>query len=126
VAEAYLPIFIAFVIAVVFSFVFVLLSRHFGPERPTKQKESVYECGMPPIGGAHQRFSVKFFLVAVLFILFDLEAVFIYPWSVVFMDFVQSSIEGAGVYILAEMGFFLTVLILGWVYVLKRGALDWT
>jgi len=52
--------------------------------------------------------------------------VFIYPWSVVFMDFVQSSIEGAGVYILAEMGFFLTVLILGWVYVLKRGALDWT
>ena len=53
-AEAYLPIFIAFVIAVVFSFVFVLLSRHFGPERPTKQKEAVYECGMPPVGGAHQ------------------------------------------------------------------------
>ncbi len=123
--EAYLPIFIALAIAVVFSVVFVLLSRYFGPERPNAQKESVYECGMPPIGNAHQRFSVKFYLVAVLFILFDLEAVFIYPWAVVFRDFVTSGLDGAGVYILGEMTLFLTVLFLGWVYVIKRGAIDW-
>ncbi len=123
--EAYLPIFIALAIAVVFSIVFVLLSRYFGPERPNAQKESVYECGMPPIGNAHQRFSVKFYLVAVLFILFDLEAVFIYPWSVVFRDFVTSGIGGAGIYIFGEMALFLTVLFLGWVYVIKRGAIDW-
>jgi NADH-quinone oxidoreductase subunit A len=123
VAEAYLPIFVALVVAVLFSCLFVALSRYFGPERPGATKESVYECGMPPIGSAHQRFSVKFYLVAVLFILFDLEAVFIFPWAVVFRDFVA---DGAGLYILAEMGFFLSVLFLGWYYVLKRGALDWT
>lgn len=124
-ADAYLPIFISLVIAVVFSIVFVLLSRYFGPNKPSATKSSVYECGMPPVGTAHQRFSVKFYLVAVLFILFDLEAVFIYPWATVFMDFVRSGVDGAGIYILAEMGFFLTVLMLGWFYVLKRGALDW-
>ncbi len=124
-AGAYFPILISLIIAVVFSIVFVLLSRYFGPSRPTPQKESVYECGMPPVGGAHQRFSVKFYLVAVLFILFDLEAVFIYPWSVIFKDYVESGISGAGIYILGEMGIFLTVLLLGWLYILKRGALEW-
>ena len=77
---------------------------------------------MPPVGTAHQRFSIKFFLVAVLFILFDLEAVFIYPWAVVYREFVEN---GMGLYILLEMGFFLFILFLGWLYVLKRGALDW-
>jgi NADH-quinone oxidoreductase subunit A len=122
---AYLPIFIAIIIAIVFSIVFVLMSRYFGPSKPTPQKESVYECGMPPIGNAHQRFSVKFYLVAVLFILFDLEAVFVYPWAVVFRDFAASAVDGAGVYILGEMGLFLGVLFLGWVYVIKRGTIDW-
>jgi len=121
-AAPYLPVLLSLVIAVLFSLVFVWLSKNFGPHRPSATKESVYECGMPPVGGAHQRFSIKFYLVAVLFILFDLEAVFIFPWAAVFRDFVEA---GAGIYILAEMAFFLLVLFLGWLYVVKRGALDW-
>ena len=121
-AAPYLPVLMSLVIAVLFSLLFVWLSKSFGPHRPSATKESVYECGMPPVGGAHQRFSIKFYLVAVLFILFDLEAVFIFPWAAVFRDFVEA---GAGVYILAEMAFFLLILFLGWLYVAKRGALDW-
>ena len=121
-STTYLPILLSILIAVVFSLLFVWLSKSFGPRSPGATKESVYECGMPPVGSGHQRFSVKFFLVAVLFILFDLEAVFLYPWAVVFKEFVGA---GMGVYILLEMGFFLGILFLGWLYVLKRGALDW-
>ncbi len=121
-SEAYVPILIALLIGTVLGLLFTLGSRFFGPNRPTGQKNSVYECGSPPVGGAHQRFSVKFYLVAVLFILFDLEAVFVYPWAVVFRDFVDA---GAGLFILGEMAFFLLILFLGWVYVLRRGALDW-
>lgn len=120
--EAYVPILIALLIGLVLGLAFMLGSKFFGPSRPTRQKNAVYECGMPPVGGAHQRFSVKFYLVAVLFILFDLEAVFIYPWAVVFKEFLVS---GAGWYILGEMTFFLGILFAGWYYVLKRGALDW-
>ena len=121
-ASPYLPVLVSLTIAIVFSLVFVWLSKAFGPNRPTSTKSSVYECGMPPVGGAHQRFSVKFYLVAVLFILFDLEAVFIFPWAATFRDFVDA---GAGLYILGEMAFFLLILFLGWFYVLRRGALDW-
>jgi NADH-quinone oxidoreductase subunit A len=122
---AYFPILFALCFAIVFSTVFVLLSRYFGPHRPTPSKTAVYECGVPPVGTARQRFSVKFYLTAVLFILFDLEAVFLYPWAVVFREFVYSDVAGAGLYMAGEMAFFLGVLFLGWVYVLKRGALDW-
>ncbi len=120
--EAYVPILIALLIGLALGLAFMLGSQFFGPNRATPQKNAVYECGMPPVGRAHQRFSVKFYLVAVLFILFDLEAVFVYPWAVVFHEFLVS---GAGWYILGEMAFFLGILFLGWYYVLKRGALDW-
>jgi NADH-quinone oxidoreductase subunit A len=123
VVNPYLPIAISLIIAIVFSLAFVALSAGFGPHRPNAAKISLYECGMPSIGGgAHQRFSVKFYLVAVLFILFDLEAVFLFPWSVVFRQFVAA---GGAVYVLVEMFLFLGVLFLGWVYCLKRGALQW-
>jgi len=121
-ASPYLPVLVSLIIAIVFSLLFVWLSKAFGPKRPTSTKSSVYECGMPPVGGAHQRFSIKFYLVAVLFILFDLEAVFIFPWAATFRDFVDA---GAGLYILGEMACFLLILFLGWFYVLRRGALDW-
>lgn len=124
-AEPYLPLLFALIIAVVFSMVFVALSRYFGPRNPTPTKNSVYECGVQPVGTARQRFSVKFYLTAVLFILFDLEAVFLYPWSVVFRDWVYSDIPAEGLFLFAEMGFFLGVLFLGWYYVVRRGALDW-
>jgi NADH-quinone oxidoreductase subunit A len=120
-ADPYVPVMLALIIAVIFSLAFVGMSKFFGPHRPSATKESLYECGMPPMVTAHQRFSVKFYLVAVLFILFDLEAVFLFPWSVVFKKFVAEN----AVFMMAEMTFFLGVLFLGWVYCLKRGALRW-
>ena len=118
----YAPILMAVLVAVGFSLAFVAMSRFFGPHRPTPTKTSVYECGMPPVGGTHQRFSVKFYLVAVLFILFDLEAVFLYPWAVTFRDFV---LDGKALFVFSEMLIFLGVLFLGWLYCLKRGAFEW-
>jgi NADH-quinone oxidoreductase subunit A len=122
VVDPYVPVMVSIAIAVVFSLAFVGLSKWFGPHRPNRTKESMYECGMPSVAPAHQRFSVKFYLVAVLFILFDLEAVFLFPWAVVFGDFVKA---GGGTFLLVEMFTFLGVLFLGWVYCLKRGALEW-
>lgn len=119
--DPYVPLAISIGIAVVFSLAFVGLSKWFGPHRPSPTKVSLYECGMPSLMPAHQRFSVKFYLVAVLFILFDLEAVFVYPWAVSF----RSLIAADTVYVLAEMFVFLGVLALGWFYCLKRGALRW-
>ncbi len=120
--DPYLPVLLSLTIAVIFSLAFVAMSKYFGPHRPTPTKTALYECGMPSIAPAHQRFSVKFYLVAVLFILFDLEAVFLFPWAVVFRSFVES---GAAVYLLAEMTLFLGVLFAGWFYCLKRGAFEW-
>ena len=121
--DPYIPVAISLVIAIVFSLAFVGMSMWFGPHRPTATKTALYECGMPSIGGGtRQRFSVKFYLVAVLFILFDLEAVFLFPWAVVFRTFVDA---GQAMFVLVEMFLFLGVLFLGWFYCLKRGALQW-
>lgn len=121
-ANPYVPVLVAIIIAVVFSLVFVGGSRFLGPHRPNDTKTSLYECGMPARFATHQRFSVKFYLVAVLFILFDLEAVFLFPWSVVFKSFVE---QGHAVFLFSEMFLFLGVLFLGWFYCLKRGAFQW-
>ena len=121
-ANPYVPILVSIAIAVVFSLVFVAGSRFIGPFRPNATKSSLYECGMPARFTTSQRFSVKFYLVAVLFILFDLEAVFLFPWSVVFQRLVE---EGQGMFLLGEMFVFLGVLFLGWFYCLKRGAFQW-
>lgn len=118
----YLPVLISLTIAVLFSIAFVGMSKYFGPHRPSATKNAVYECGMPPVGGTRQRFSVKFYLVAVLFLLFDLEAVFLFPWAAVFRDFVEN---GQAVFVLTEMMVFLSVLLAGWFYCLKRGAFEW-
>ncbi len=118
----YAPIAMAVLIAIVFSLAFVAMSRYFGPRRPTPTKTAVYECGMPPVGGTQHRFSVKFYLVAVLFLLFDLEAVFLFPWATIYRSLVE---DGFAWFALTEMAFFLGVLFLGWVYCLKRGAFEW-
>lgn len=118
----YFPILISLTIAVVFSLAFVGLSYYFGPKRPVPAKTAVYECGMPPVGGTQQRFSVKFYIVAVLFLLFDLEAVFLFPWSVIYQKFVQN---GTALFALGEMALFLGTLFLGWFYCLRRGAFEW-
>lgn len=118
----YLPILILLLIGFAFSGAFILLSSLLGPHKPKKEKLEPYECGVPPIGDPRQRFSVKFFLVAIIFILFDVEAVFLYPWAVLFKDFKAA---GQGVFVFWEMMAFLLILVLGLVYVWKRKALEW-
>ena len=120
--SAWFAILVALIAAAAFSAAFMKMSGVLGPHRATRTKRSAYECGMPPVGDAHQRYSVKFYLVAVLFIVFDLEAVFLYPFAAVFRRHVEA---GAGWFMMAEMGIFLGVLLVGWLYVVRRGALDW-
>lgn len=120
--HSYLPILIMILVAVGFSGGFLALSWFLGPKRPTASKLSVYECGLESVGNARERFSVKFYLVAILFIVFDIEVVFLYPWAV---NFKRSVSQGNGIYMLAVMGIFFVLLILGLIYEWRKGALDW-
>jgi NADH-quinone oxidoreductase subunit A len=113
----YLPILILVALAALFAGGSILLSALLGPRRPTPEKLSPYECGIEPVGTARERFSVKFYLVAMLFIIFDMEIVFLYPWAVVYK---QLRFFG-----LAAMGTFLLILLVGYVYVWKKGGLEW-
>jgi NADH-quinone oxidoreductase subunit A len=88
-----------------------------GLKKPTPVKLSPYECGMPPVGTARDRFSIKFYIIAMLFILFDIEAVFLYPWAVEFRKL--------GMFGFVEMGVFIAILLVGYIYVWKKGALEW-
>lgn len=98
------------------------LSHFAGPRRPTQIKGTPYESGMPPIGDARERFSVKFYMVAMLFIVFDIETVFLIPWAAIFKGGVATVSTG---FLLVEMIVFLVILAIGYVYVWKRGALQW-
>ncbi len=118
----YLPILIQIVVAVGFAASALIFSVILGKAgRRSAIKDTAYECGMLPEGGAQPRFAVKFYLVAMLFILFDLEVVFMYPWAVVFRDFVAEK----GPVILWSMLSFVSVLTVGYVYALKKGVLNW-
>lgn len=117
----YLPVLLHILVAIGFAVSALLISVLLGKAgRRTRIKDSAYECGMLPQGEAQPRFSVKFYLVAMLFILFDLEIVFMYPWAVVFKESVAESTT-----ILWSMLSFVTILMVGYVYALKKGALDW-
>ncbi len=117
----YLPILLHIAVAVGFAAGALILSVVLGKAgKRTPIKDSAYECGMLPIGETQPRFSVKFYLVAMLFILFDLEIVFMYPWAVVYKE---SIVESKG--ILWSMLSFVSVLMVGYVYALKKGALQW-
>ena len=113
----YLPILILVGLAALFAGGSILLSALLGPRRPTPEKLSPYECGVEPVGSARDRFSVKFYLVAMLFIIFDMEIVFLYPWAVVYRE-----LRAFG---LAAMGTFLLILLVGFFYVWKKGGLEW-
>jgi NADH-quinone oxidoreductase subunit A len=100
------------------------LSHLLAPRKPTVLKDAPYESGMPPLGDAHERFSVKFYLVAMLFIVFDIETVFLIPWGTIFLG--GSGGEGPSTgFLLLEMLAFMVILAVGYVYVWKRGALEW-
>jgi NADH-quinone oxidoreductase subunit A len=115
--EQYAPIAIMITLAVLFGVFLVNINRWIGPRRPTDEKLSTYESGMEPVSSARERFSVKFYLVAMLFIVFDIEIVFMYPWAVKFRDL------GAAGFV--EMLVFIGILLVGYLYILKKGALRW-
>jgi len=99
----------------------VVLSFLLGPKRPDARKVSAYECGVTPVGSARERFPVKFFLVAMLFIIFDVETIFLYPWAVTFKD----APKAVQLFNLVEMGVFIAILFVGYFYMLGTRALEW-
>ena len=117
----YLPVLLQILVAIGFAASALGLSVLLGKiGRPNRTKDSPYECGMVPQGETQPRFAVKFYLIAMLFILFDLEIVFMYPWAVVFRDMIkQNSI------IFWSMLSFVSILMVGYVYALRKGILDW-
>jgi NADH-quinone oxidoreductase subunit A len=114
---AYVPLLILVIAALGFALFTVVVSWMLGRPRPNPVKSSLYECGIPPQGAPRQRFPVKFYLICMIFILFDVDAAFLYPWALVFREL--------GAYGLAAMGAFLAVLAVGDIYAWKIGALDW-
>ena len=119
----YLPVLLQIIVVALFAVSALLVSVLVGKRgRRTRAKDTAYECGMIPQGERQPRFSVKFYVVAMLFILFDLEIVFMYPWAVVYRDFIAQSGPWT---IFGSMLAFLTILMVGFVYALKKGVLDW-
>ncbi|MFO7845391.1 MAG: NADH-quinone oxidoreductase subunit A [Balneolaceae bacterium] len=115
--EQYFPVFTLLGVAAVLAVLLMSLSRLLGPYRPSKTKLTPYESGMDPVGEARERYSIAFYLVAMEFIVFDLEVVFIYPWAVAFLN------HGAGTFL--AMLIFIIVLFIGLIYTLRKGTLDW-
>ncbi len=113
----YIPVLLFLLVAIAFAAGTIGLSSIIVPRRRNSVKMSAYECGVEPVGDARERFSIKFYLVAVLFILFDIEAVFLYPWAVAFNQL--------GLYGLIEMALFIVILFVGYAYLLKKRALEW-
>ncbi|HEY4283325.1 MAG TPA: NADH-quinone oxidoreductase subunit A [Chthoniobacterales bacterium] len=117
----YLPVLLQIAVAIGFAAGALIVSVLVGQSgRRTKAKDTPYECGMIPMGEAPPRFSVKFYLVAMLFILFDLEIVFMYPWAVVYREAITHSFT-----IFWSMLSFISILMVGYIYAIKKGALDW-
>jgi NADH-quinone oxidoreductase subunit A len=115
--QSWLSILIMIALGTLFALTSVLLSGILGPRKPTPEKAAPYECGMPPVGDARERQSVKFYLVAMIFLLFDIEVAFLYPWA---MALRQLGWNGFGQVVL-----FMALLLAGYVYVWRKGALDW-
>ena len=113
----YLPVLLLMGLAVSFAVVTIFLSYLFGPRRDDPVKAAPYECGMGTLGSTHHAIPIKYYIVAMLFLVFDLEVIFLYPWAVVFRDL--------GLFGFVEMTIFLFILFLGFVYVWRKGALEW-
>lgn len=118
----YIPIAIIVILSIIFAFLIIAIGVLFGPRRKTPRKMMPYESGMTPIGPGTRRVPVRFYMVAVLFILFDIEIIFIIPWAVILKEFVKLNM---GVFALIEMIIFIIVLLIGLVYAWKKGALEW-
>ncbi len=115
--EHYVPIFLFLLVAVGFGAVSLTVGKLIRPKNPYKDKNAPYECGVPPINDARERFSVRYYVIAMLFLVFDVEVVFLYPWAV---DF-----DRLGLFGLVEMMIFIFILLVGYVYAWKKEALEW-
>ena len=117
-AESYFPLLVQIVIAAAVAGALVILSTVLGKKVRDRAKDMPYESGMRPIGSARERFSVKYYLVALVFILFDIEAIFLYPWAVVYREL--------KLFAFFEMLLFIVLILAGFFYIWKKGALDWS
>jgi NADH-quinone oxidoreductase subunit A len=115
--HSYSPLLIHLLIAAILAGALTSLSVLVGWRRPNRAKQEAYECGVPPIGDARQPFSIQFYLIAMVFILFDVEAIFLYPWAYIFR-----SLRWFG---FVEMMMYIAILLVGYLYLWKKGALDW-
>jgi len=113
----YVPLMVMILVGIIFGASNILLTEWLGPRRTTKEKKSTYESGMEPVKTARERFTVKFYLVAMMFILFDIEVIFMYPWAVQFREL--------GMYGFVAVMLFMILLFSGYLYVVKKGALKW-
>ncbi len=120
--QDFLPLFIMVLLAAGLALTLLKAAEWLGPYRPRAVKSSPYESGMDPVGTARERYSVKFYLVAMIFIVFDVEIVFMYPWAVSFKTFLAN---GGGLGSLAVIGVFLFILVVGLVYDVRKGGLEW-
>ncbi len=119
-SSPYFPIAIQFLVAAGFVSVSLLASYILGPKITTKHKTETFESGIDSVGNARMQFSIKYFLVATLFVLFDVEVIFFYPWAVNFKEFAQKGIDD-----FLKMLLFMSAFIIGFVYIIKKGALEW-
>jgi len=117
----FVPLFIMIALALGLSLTLLAASVYVGPSRPSGTKTMPYESGMDPVGSAHERYSVKFYLVAMIFIVFDVEVVFMWPWAASFHDFIDS---GAALGSIAVVSLFTIILLVGLLYDVKKGGLD--
>ena len=115
--DGFVPVVIMIGLGIAFGAVSVAASQLLGPRKPTPEKQAPYECGVPPVGDARERQSVKFYLVAMIFLLFDIEVAFLYPWAVAF--------RGLGMMGFIQVVTFFALLTTGYVYVWRKGVFDW-
>jgi len=113
----YFPVLLFLAVATAIGIALLILGNVLGPKKPGAEKLAPYECGFEAFEDARMKFDVRYYLIAILFVIFDLEIAFVIPWAVVF--------EGLGLFGLVEMGMFIGLLVLGFVYVWKKGALEW-
>jgi NADH-quinone oxidoreductase subunit A len=115
--QGWLSILIMIALGAGFALFSVVLSGFLGPSKPSPEKSAPYECGMPPVGDARERQSVKFYLIAMIFLLFDIEVAFLYPWAMALRDLGWNGF--------LQVVLFMTLLLFGYIYVWRKGALDW-
>ena len=125
VLTSYVPILMMFVAALGFGAIMLTMSRLVGQQKPTKEKLMPYECGKDPVGSARERHSVRFYMVAMIFLLFDIEAIFLIPWAVAYGGVLEGTDRAMKLLFYGEMMAFIAILFAGLIYIWKKGVLEW-